>query len=62
MEDNLFDNQADKKDREELKWENDIQNLMMQASHGSIFSKDSDLSPEVEMEFLRSVREFEDAY
>ena len=62
MEDERFDNQSDQQDREEIKWENDIQKLMMQATHGAIFSKESDLSPEVEREFLRSVREFEDAY
>jgi hypothetical protein len=62
MKDDLFNNQSDNNDNEEIRWENDIQKLMMQATHGAIFSKESDLSPEVEREFLRSVKEFEDAY
>ena len=62
MEDNLFDNQSDKMDREEIKWENDIQKLMMQASHGAIFSKDNDLSPEVERESFAPFRYCRSSY
>ncbi len=47
---------------ENLRIENEIQKLKMQAETGASFSGSNDLPPEVENEFLQHVQQFEDAW
>ena len=56
--DDLFDDDP----IENLKIENDILKLKMQAEHGAHFFTDHEIPPEVEALFLRNVNEFEKAW
>ncbi|HVK97158.1 MAG TPA: hypothetical protein VM368_05040, partial [Flavisolibacter sp.] len=48
---------------ENLRMENEILKLKMQAEHGAVFGKgEEDIPPEVENEFLQQVQQFEDAW